>query len=64
MSTVEAHLWYWTPAGMRERPAGPSLLATAYVEVSEAERLLEEAHRRGYQQALENQQAAQSTGGL
>lgn len=42
---VDAHIWYWTPRGMREgsRLAGNP---TGYIEVREVERLLEEADVR------------------
>ena len=47
---VEANVRYWTPDGMQPRPRmGGSLIR--YVEATEVERLLEEAHARGYRQA-------------
>lgn len=41
---IEAQVWYWTPYGMERNPKGSP---ERYVHVSEVERLLGEAHRRG-----------------
>jgi hypothetical protein len=46
---VDAAVWIWTKDGMRR--ASETAGVTRYIEVSEAERLLEEAHRRGNEQA-------------
>lgn len=42
---VDAVVWCWTKDGMRRVSEA---IGTRYIEVAEAERLLEEAHRRGY----------------
>ncbi len=47
---VEAPIWYWTPEGMRENYSSRGG-KTAYLEQRVVERLLEEAHRRGFEQA-------------
>jgi hypothetical protein len=50
---VEAHLFYWTPDGMRQSVAFPCQRSTtAYVEKAEVTRLLEEAHERGWRNAI------------
>lgn len=41
---IEAVVWYWTPNGMERSPKGSQ---ERYVHVSEVERLLGDAHRRG-----------------
>jgi hypothetical protein len=50
MAEITAHVYYWTPAGMREG-GGPDTYGSVfgYVEVREVERLLEEAHRKGWE---------------
>lgn len=48
MAEVDAHVYYWSPAGMTEKP--PIANAVRYIEVREAETLLEEAHARGQRQ--------------
>ena len=45
---VDAAVWIWTKGGMRRISEATG---TRYIEVAEAERLLEEAHRRGYEAA-------------
>lgn len=45
---IQAVIWYWTIRGMRRRPDVDSTVQ--YVEKAEAEKLLEEAHQRGYEQ--------------
>lgn len=45
MAEVDAHVYYWSPSGMTESPQVAG--AVRYIEVREAERLLEEAHARG-----------------
>ena len=45
---VEAQIYVWTVNGMRRTNSD-----TGYVETAEVERLLEEAHRRAYEQGLE-----------
>lgn len=45
MAEVDAHVYYWSPHGMTERPSVWSTVR--YVEVREVERLLEAAHARG-----------------
>lgn len=45
MAEVDAHVYYWSSGGMTETP--PVASAVRYIEVREAERLLEEAHARG-----------------
>ena len=52
MTEVSAEVWYWSPAGMQQVKAHPAL--QGYVEKRVVERLLEEAHSRGYQQGLAN----------
>ena len=42
---VDAQVWYWTPAGMREFV---KTSAEGYIAKRDVERLLEDAHRRGY----------------
>lgn len=42
---VDAAVWIWTKDGMRR--ASETAGVTRYIEVGEAERLLEEAHERG-----------------
>lgn len=44
---VEATLFYWTKDGMR--CTAPVAHAVPYIQKSEAERLLEAAHRRAFQ---------------
>lgn len=48
---VDVEVWSWTPAGMRR--VAETTGAIRYIEVTEAERLLEEAHRRGYEAAID-----------
>lgn len=40
---VDAHVWYWTPTGMREHIDAP----TGYIEKREVIQLLENAFRAG-----------------
>ncbi len=47
---VDAKIWVWTKHRMVLMQDGPAF-STGYIERSEAERLLEEAHKRGYQQS-------------
>lgn len=49
---VDAEVFYWTEGGMHRRPSlgGPR---ERYIRVTDAERLLEEAHRRGSDQKTE-----------
>lgn len=57
---IEVPIRYWTPDGMQPRPRmGGSLVR--YVEASEVERLLEEAHARGYRQAKEEAETQSGT---
>lgn len=50
MIEVTANVYHWTPDGMRERVASPCARSeTAWIEKREVERLLEEAHERGFQ---------------
>ena len=53
---VDAPVWYWTPHGMRQQLSIAQLSTdhTRYITVEDAERLLEEAHARGYRQACED----------
>lgn len=44
---IEATVYHWTQTGMRK---GAALAGDTYIERSEVERLLEAAHRRGYEQ--------------
>lgn len=55
MVEVDAVLWYWTPQGMRNQPHFPhsGMGMSRYVEASQVERLLEEAHRNGMNAAKE-----------
>lgn len=51
---VDAAVWIWAKDGMRRISEVTSFAlstGTRYIEVAEAERLLEEAHRRGYESA-------------
>lgn len=48
---VDAAVWIWTKDGMRR--VAEAAGATRYIEVAEAERLLEDAHRRGYEAAMQ-----------
>lgn len=58
---VEANVRYWTPDGMQPRARmGGSLVR--YVEATEVERLLEEAHARGYRQAKEEAETQTGAG--
>lgn len=41
---VDARVWFWTPAGMRQSRQGVAY--GGYIEVREVERLLEEADNR------------------
>lgn len=52
MAEVIAEVWYWTPGGMSQTPP-PGTHHTGYIERSEAERLLREAHAAGFQQAMQ-----------
>lgn len=42
---VEAEVWYWTKDGMRRTPVQSQ---DQYILKSDAERLLQDAHRRGW----------------
>lgn len=55
MIEVEAVMWYWTPQGMRNQPHFPQsgMGMNRYVEASQVERLLEDAYRRGMNDAKE-----------
>lgn len=48
MITVDARVLKWTATGMRSEGIGE------YVEKREAERLLEEAYRKGYERGKED----------
>lgn len=50
---VEAQIFYWAPEGMVRNRAPLITHAVAYVMKSEAERLLEEAHTRGFERGLQ-----------
>lgn len=51
---VWTNIWFWSPVGMKTQATSGSY--RGFVEVDEAERLLEEAHargkREGYTQAV------------
>lgn len=51
---VDAELYYWTINSMRRQPL--DCRSQAYVTKEQAERLLEEAHRRGYERGCEDMQ--------
>lgn len=54
MITVDAVVWYWSPEGMRNAPAmRQGLGMEGYITRREAERLLEDAYRRGMNDAKE-----------
>lgn len=46
---VDAQVFYWTPQGMRQQHAIEPY-GTRYITVADAERLLEEAHKRGLEE--------------
>lgn len=48
MTEVSAVRYAWTEVGMRESSTGP------YIHIMEAERLLEEAHKRGFEQGQQS----------
>lgn len=52
---VDAEVWYWQPTGMSKSVAfacGAS--RERYITVRDAERLLEEAHKRGFRDGYDN----------
>lgn len=49
MIDVDAHVWYWTAAGMRQGVGR----GTGYIDVREVEELLQQAHARGAKLAME-----------
>lgn len=48
---VDARVWYWTKVGMAQGAYFAGRM-TPYIEQSEVERLLEEAHARGRREGL------------
>lgn len=48
---VEATVWYWTAGGMCNIPSSGGSI-TGYIEKREVERLLEMAHKRGWEGAV------------
>lgn len=48
---VEAHVFHWTPEGMRETPLPTQL---GYIPVREVERLLQDVHRRAQEQGYDH----------
>ena len=57
---VEATVYYWTSSGMTTSItgwSGNSFTTTAYLEKTNVERLLEEAHRRGVEEGIERAKA-------
>lgn len=59
---VDTRVYFWTPSGMSERLMGLSPNATAYIETAEVVRLLEDAHRKGVQDGIEQARVAFKTG--
>lgn len=55
MIEVDAVVWYWTPEGMRNQnhPNVVGIGRERYITAREAERLCEEAYRRGMRAAGE-----------
>lgn len=55
MIYVDAVVWYWTSQGMRNQnaPGVGGMGMNRYIEASQVERLLEEAYRRGFENAKE-----------
>lgn len=49
---VEAHVYHWTPEGMREHTPKPT--AQGYIPVREVEQLLREVHRRAQAQGYDH----------
>ena len=60
---IDAHVYYWSPSGMSSAPPIGYGEPVRYVEVAEAERLLEAAHRRGYERALAWRESDEGCGG-
>jgi hypothetical protein len=51
---VSANVYFWAPDGMRR--GAPPIGCNGYVELREAEKLLEEAHARGLMQGIQSAQ--------